>query len=75
MALTQTEAAILDLLDQDLSVRAIAARGFDRAMVERIKHKSGSARRHCQSDLRRRTALQARSAGLAAAIQRERAAR
>lgn len=68
MALTPTEDAILDLLDQGMNERAIVARGFSPAKVRFVVSTFGSAARNKASDERRRAAIRRGSAALAGAI-------
>lgn len=72
MAFYSIEEAILDLLDQGLSVRQIERRGFAASKVRFVLSTFGSAARHAASDRRRRDGIRRGSAALLAAIQSER---
>lgn len=74
MALTDLEAAILNLLDDGLSVRAISGRGFKLTTVERVQRTYGNAYRNHLGDQRRAASIRRGAAALAAAINAERAA-
>ena len=69
MALTPTETAILDMLDDGLTEREIAQRGFVRATVARAIRTFGSERRNTAADARAKRKMRRGSAQLLAALQ------
>lgn len=68
MALTPTEAAILDLYDKGLTAAAIIARGFSPAKVRFTCSTFGSSLTNAAADRRRETNVRSASSSLLAAI-------